>query len=134
MGSTCIGLSLRYRKPVVTAWSTPGAALLAAFPHELILAIAGGLATAMKDEKHRDASLVTFLVTLSGVSLFGVARPSGAWSPAPWRWRSRARARAAEGRRPHCSPRNAGWVACASTPGGAPNRLAKASALRGRWK
>lgn len=30
MGVTCIGLSLRYRAPVVTAWSTPGAALLAA--------------------------------------------------------------------------------------------------------
>jgi benzoate membrane transport protein len=29
MGLTCIGLSLRYRAPVVTAWSTPGAALLA---------------------------------------------------------------------------------------------------------
>lgn len=29
MGLTCIGLSLRYRVPVVTAWSTPGAALLA---------------------------------------------------------------------------------------------------------
>mgnify|MGYP003461050016 CR=1 FL=1 len=29
MGVTCIGLSLYYRKPVVTAWSTPGAALLA---------------------------------------------------------------------------------------------------------
>ena len=28
MGITCIGLSLRYRMPVVTAWSTPGAALL----------------------------------------------------------------------------------------------------------
>jgi benzoate membrane transport protein len=28
MGATCIVLSLRYRKPVVTAWSTPGAALL----------------------------------------------------------------------------------------------------------
>ncbi len=28
MGVTCIGLSLRYRVPVVTAWSTPGAALL----------------------------------------------------------------------------------------------------------
>src|SRR5205823_1251196 len=28
MGMTCIGLSLRYRTPVVTAWSTPGAALL----------------------------------------------------------------------------------------------------------
>jgi benzoate membrane transport protein len=30
MGITCIGLSLRYRKPVVTAWSTPGAAMLIA--------------------------------------------------------------------------------------------------------
>ena len=29
MGVTCIGLSLRYRSPVLTAWSTPGAALLA---------------------------------------------------------------------------------------------------------
>lgn len=29
MGVTCIGLSLRYRTPVLTAWSTPGAALLA---------------------------------------------------------------------------------------------------------
>ena len=29
MGATCIGLSLKYRDPVLTAWSTPGAALLA---------------------------------------------------------------------------------------------------------
>lgn len=29
MGISCIGLSLRYRSPVLTAWSTPGAALLA---------------------------------------------------------------------------------------------------------
>ncbi|MGE0799334.1 MAG: benzoate/H(+) symporter BenE family transporter [Lautropia sp.] len=29
MSATCIGLSLRYRMPIVTAWSTPGAALLA---------------------------------------------------------------------------------------------------------
>jgi len=28
MGVTCIGLSLRWRVPVVTAWSTPGAAML----------------------------------------------------------------------------------------------------------
>ena len=28
MGVTCIGLSLRYRAPVMIAWSTPGAALL----------------------------------------------------------------------------------------------------------
>ena len=29
MGVTCIGLSLYYRSPILTAWSTPGAALLA---------------------------------------------------------------------------------------------------------
>jgi benzoate membrane transport protein len=28
MGVSCIGLSLRYRTPILTAWSTPGAALL----------------------------------------------------------------------------------------------------------
>ena len=28
MGVTCIGLSLRYRAPIITAWSTPGAAIL----------------------------------------------------------------------------------------------------------
>ncbi|ART81907.1 hypothetical protein CBP31_04085 [Oceanisphaera profunda] len=28
MGATCIGFSLRYRQPILTAWSTPGAALL----------------------------------------------------------------------------------------------------------
>ena len=28
MGVTCIGLSLRYRAPILTAWSTPGAAIL----------------------------------------------------------------------------------------------------------
>ena len=28
MGITCIALSLRYRMPVVTAWPTPGAAML----------------------------------------------------------------------------------------------------------
>ncbi len=30
MGSSCIALSLYYKKPIVTAWSTPGAALIAA--------------------------------------------------------------------------------------------------------
>lgn len=31
MGITCIGLSVRYRMPVVTAWSTPGAAMLVGY-------------------------------------------------------------------------------------------------------
>ncbi|MFT4190826.1 MAG: benzoate/H(+) symporter BenE family transporter [Comamonas sp.] len=30
MGATCLGLSLRWQMPVVTAWSTPGAAMLVA--------------------------------------------------------------------------------------------------------
>jgi len=55
--------------------------LLAAFPKELVAAIAGlallgtiggGLAAAVKDESHREAALVTFLVTLSGVVIAGV--------------------------------------------------------------
>jgi benzoate membrane transport protein len=56
-------------------------ALLAAFPRELVVAIAGlalvgtignGLATAAKDETEREAAIVTFLVTASGLTLWGV--------------------------------------------------------------
>ncbi|KQR42931.1 benzoate/H(+) symporter BenE family transporter [Acidovorax sp. Leaf160] len=56
-------------------------ALLTAFPRELVVAIAGlallgtiggGLVLALKDESHREAALITFLVTLSGVTLAGV--------------------------------------------------------------
>jgi benzoate membrane transport protein len=55
--------------------------LLQAFPRELVLAvaglallgtIAGGLAAALKDEHHRDAAILTFLVTLSGLTLAGI--------------------------------------------------------------
>ncbi len=57
------------------------AMLLAAFPRELVAAIAGlallgtiggALAAALKDEGHRDAAILTFLVCLSGVSAFGI--------------------------------------------------------------
>jgi benzoate membrane transport protein len=56
-------------------------ALLAAFPRELVVAIAGlalvgtignGLAIAAKDEAEREAAIVTFLVTASGLTLWGV--------------------------------------------------------------
>jgi benzoate membrane transport protein len=56
-------------------------ALLQAFPRELVLAIAGlallstiasGLAAALHDEGRRDAAALTFLVTLSGVTLAGI--------------------------------------------------------------
>jgi benzoate membrane transport protein len=55
--------------------------ILTSFPKELVAAIAGlallgtisgGLATALKDESHREAAIITFLVTLSGVTLFGI--------------------------------------------------------------
>ncbi|MDY0744992.1 benzoate/H(+) symporter BenE family transporter [Paucibacter sp. R3-3] len=55
--------------------------LLNAFPHELVAAIAGlalmgtiagGLSAALKEEQHRDAAILTFLVTLSGVSMLGI--------------------------------------------------------------
>jgi benzoate membrane transport protein len=54
---------------------------LMSFPKELIAAIAGlallgtignGLAVAVQDESHREAAIITFLVTLSGVVIAGV--------------------------------------------------------------
>ncbi len=56
-------------------------AVFAAFPQELVLAIAGlallgtignGLFTALREERDREPALITFLVTASGVTLFGV--------------------------------------------------------------
>ena len=55
--------------------------LLAAFPRELVATvaglallgtIAGGLSLALKDERHRDAAVITFLVTLSGLTMAGI--------------------------------------------------------------
>lgn len=56
-------------------------AVFAAFPKELVLVIAGlalfgtignGLASALSNEREREPALVTFLVTASGATLFGV--------------------------------------------------------------
>jgi len=55
--------------------------VFAAFPRELVLGIAGlallgtignGLAGALKDEGRRDAALITFVVTASGLTLWSV--------------------------------------------------------------
>ena len=55
--------------------------VLTAFPKELVAAIAGlallgtignSLSASLQDERHREAALITFLVTLSGVTLAGV--------------------------------------------------------------
>ena len=79
----------RYTAPVMagvfyTLMGLAGGAvvgLLAAFPKELISALAGlallgtivgGLSAALKDERHRDAAAMTFLVTLSGLNMAGI--------------------------------------------------------------
>ncbi len=57
------------------------AGVFSAFPKELVAAIAGlallgaigsGLAVAVASEAHREAAVITFLVTLSGVSVMGI--------------------------------------------------------------
>lgn len=57
------------------------AGLLGAFPKELVIGIAGlallgtiggGLASALQQERHRDAALLTYVVTLSGINLAGI--------------------------------------------------------------
>jgi benzoate membrane transport protein len=57
------------------------AGLFGAFPRELVATVAGlallgtigsGLAAALKEEQHRDAALLTFVVTLSGITVAGI--------------------------------------------------------------
>lgn len=66
---------------VVGLFGAAVAGFIAAFPPELVVAIAGlallgtignGLAAALADESDREPALVTFLVTASGVSLLSV--------------------------------------------------------------
>jgi benzoate membrane transport protein len=77
--------------------------LLSAFPRELVVAIAGlallgsiggGLAVALKEDAYREAALITFLVTLSGVSLAGIGSAfwgvvAGAFALFVQQWRPR---------------------------------------------
>ena len=70
------------RGPIGTARNLGAAitALLTAFPKELVAAIAGiallgtignSLAVALKEDAHREAAVITFLVTLSGIVIAG---------------------------------------------------------------
>jgi len=77
--------------------------VLSAFPRELVVAIAGlallgsiggGLALALREDAHREAALITFLVTLSGVSLAGIGSAfwgvvAGAFALFVQQWRPR---------------------------------------------
>ena len=77
--------------------------VLSAFPPELVAAIAGlallgsiggGLALALRDDAYREAALITFLVTLSGVSLAGIGSAfwgvvAGAFALFVQQWRPR---------------------------------------------
>lgn len=78
--------------------------LISAFPKELVLAVAGlallstigaGLASAMGDERLREPALITFVVTASGLALWGVGSAfwgvvAGALALLVQRWRARA--------------------------------------------
>ncbi|RXY82504.1 hypothetical protein DD607_35965, partial [Salmonella sp. 3DZ2-4SM] len=66
---------------VIGLFGATVAALFAAFPRELVACVAGialfgtignSLASALAVERDREAALVTFLVTASGVSLAGI--------------------------------------------------------------
>ena len=84
--------------------------LLTAFPKELVVSIAGlallgtiggGLAVAVKDESHREAAIITFLVTLSGVVIAGVGSAfwgvvAGALALVVQQYRQPARAKLSE--------------------------------------
>jgi len=81
--------------------------LMAAFPRALVVAIAGlalvgtiagALAASLAVERHRDAALLTFLVTLSGVTLAGIGAPfwgvvAGSIALAVQHWRTPPAAR-----------------------------------------
>jgi benzoate membrane transport protein len=91
---------------VVGLFGATVAGVLMAFPRELVVAIAGlallgsiggGLALALKEETHREAALITFLVTLSGVSLAGIGSAfwgvvAGALALFVQQWRPRSMA------------------------------------------
>ena len=88
---------------VVGSFGAAVTGLLAAFPRELIAALAGlallgtigsGLAMAVRDERHREAALITFLVTLSGLSIAGIGSAfwgvvAGALALVVQQWRPR---------------------------------------------
>lgn len=77
VASICAGLMYL----LVGIFGATVAALFAAFPKELVMVVAGlallniignGLALAVREESHREAAIITFVVTASGLTLFGI--------------------------------------------------------------
>ena len=69
---------------IIALFGATLAALFAALPREIIAAIAGlallgaimaGLTSALANPRERDAAMVTFLCTASGMALFGLGAP-----------------------------------------------------------
>jgi len=69
-------LSWRYRMPIITAWSTLGAALIATSASGV-----RSINAMLKEKSEIESVLVTFLVTVSGLPLPASARPIGASLP-----------------------------------------------------
>ncbi|MGV3740458.1 MAG: benzoate/H(+) symporter BenE family transporter [Gammaproteobacteria bacterium] len=66
---------------IIATFGATVVAIFYAFPHELILSIAGlavfstigsSINTALSTEQHREAAVITILVSASGLSLFGI--------------------------------------------------------------
>jgi len=88
---------------VIGAFGATVTGVLTAFPREMVAAIAGfallgtigaGLSAALKEDTHREAALITFLVTLSGLSLWGIGAAfwgvvAGALALFVQQWRTR---------------------------------------------
>ena len=79
MGVTCIVLSLAYRAPIVTAWSTPGAALIATSAAQVPLPeaigaflVCGGLLTLVGVSGTFDALMRRLPASLAAAMLAGV--------------------------------------------------------------
>ena len=88
---------------VIGAFGATVTGVLTAFPREMVAAIAGfallgtigaSLSAALKEDTHREAALITFLVTLSGLSLWGIGAAfwgvvAGALALFVQQWRTR---------------------------------------------
>ena len=102
MGLTCIALSLRWKMPVVTAWSTPGAAMLVAsgagvpmdeavagFLLAALLVVVAGFSGIFERMLGRiplslASAMLAGVLLRFGLEAFGAIRPSRCWCWRCW--------------------------------------------------